>query len=91
MNAAALADMLSGDADLVELARTFVEADAARWASMVKSPYNGKGPEHWRLVEVAWVAWVAWVTALTAHGIEVGDRRGLAVELAKRQTGRGMR
>lgn len=69
---------------LVGLARTFVEADRARWASMVKPPLNGgKGKEHWDLVEVASVAWVAWVTALAAHGIEVMDRRGLAVELAR--------
>jgi len=84
LNAAELAVTLSGDADLVDLARAFVEADRARWRSMVNRPYNGKGPDHWHLVEVASVAWVAWVTALTARGIEVGDRRGLAVEVAKR-------
>jgi len=84
LNAAALADMLSGDVDLVELARTFVEADAARWASMMQPPYNDGGDRHRRTCHTAHAAWTAWTAALTERGLQVGDRRALAVELAKR-------
>ena len=77
------AQIANAMSDLVGLARAFVDADAARWASMVKPPF-GDGAGHRRVCHAAHAAWSAWVAALTALGIEVADRRGLAVEVAKR-------
>ena len=80
---AALLATLRADAELVALARTYVDASRARWRSMMRPPYNAdKDADHWRLAREAGESWRAWVAALADRCIRTGDRRGLAVAVA---------
>ena len=80
----ALADALRGDGELINLARAYVQADGRRWASLREPPYNErKGARHWRLCEAASAAWADWAATLRARGVQVGDRRALAVALSR--------
>jgi len=84
----ALVATLSADAELVTLARAYVEASRARWRSMMTPPYNAdKDVDHWQLAKDTAVAWQAWCAALNGRRIETGDRRGLAEAVAVAGTG----
>ena len=82
-NAEALAGTLSADAELVDLARAWVDAERAWWASVMTPPFNeDKGLEHRQLADASHAAWVAWADELRERGIVVDDRRALAKKLA---------
>jgi len=80
---AALVATLSADAELVAVARAYVDASRARWRSMMRPPFNAdKDADHWRLAKNAGEAWRDWCAALHARCIRTGDRRGLAAAVA---------
>jgi len=67
--------------EVQSLARDWLDADRARWVSLIRAPFNGRTADHWRLAAEAAVAWASYTEALKAIGLEIGDRRQFAQEL----------